>query len=187
MTILASPRGTPDRFRHNVMRSLIARLFISALLLAACGGRGSSSLWLPTPAPAGATGSACGTPPAEPTPFPAFLNYPPSGSANVSTSIGELIEQGAMGPGKGTAIEVTAGAASVPVGMPGIAPTPYPTPFATAPPDYAGSDFPYLAVPLPTLAPSTTYTASDVYTGWSNVPPCTAQYTQFVGTFTTGE
>jgi hypothetical protein len=176
----------PERFRHNVMRSPIAGLFIVALLLEACGGgRGSSGL-LPTSPPAGITASACGTTPAEPTPFPAFLNYPPSGSANVPTSIGELIEQGAMGPGKGPAIEVTAGSATVPVGMPTVAPTPYPTPFATAPPDYAGSDFPYLAVPFPTLSPSTTYTVSDVYTGWSDTPPCTAQITQFVGTFTTG-
>jgi hypothetical protein len=118
------------------------------------------------------------------TPIPAFLDYPPSGSSNVAIGIGEIIEKGADVPGVGVSITVSSPAGPVPLGTPTVAPSPYPTPFATPPPTFGA---PYIAIPLPTLSPSTTYTVNDVYTDWADNPPvCSAQYTQFVGTFTTG-
>jgi len=98
-----------------------------------------------------------------------------------------LIETGAEEPGQNGAImiAVTSAAGAVPLGAPTSAPSPLPSPFSTSPPQYSG---PYVAIPLPTLAPNTTYTVSDNYTGWANNPPqCTATITQFSGSFTTSQ
>lgn len=127
--------------------------------------------------------ATCGPPWTEPTPYPAWLAYPPSGSTNVATTIGKFIEKGAS-PG-GLAIIVSSPSGNLPLGTPTAAPSPYPTPFVTPPPnDYVNG--PYMAVPLPTLSPATTYTVSDQFMYWSNNPPqCEAPVTQFVGSFTT--
>ncbi|HEY9180798.1 MAG TPA: hypothetical protein VIO32_08760 [Candidatus Baltobacteraceae bacterium] len=159
----------------------IATAAVAALALAACGG---GSLFGGNHPKISAT---CPPPPLSPTPPPAFLDYPPSGSANVSTSIGQIIEKGADVPGGGITIVVASGSENVPLGTPTTAPSPFPTPFATPPPTF-GMIAPYIAIPLPTLSPSTVYTVSDVYAGYdpNNPPQCSAPTTQLVGTFTTG-
>ena len=91
-----------------------------------------------------------------------------------------------MGNGAGLGIGVSSPQGNVPVGAPTVAPSPYPSPFATPPPDFALSRMPYIAVPLPTLSPATTYAVYDYYTDWADNPPlCSAQYVQPVGTFST--
>ncbi|HEY9180799.1 MAG TPA: hypothetical protein VIO32_08765, partial [Candidatus Baltobacteraceae bacterium] len=77
-----------------------AAVFVAVpLLLAACAQPGTSSpAGTPTPRtliPA----ATCPPPSPGPPPIPAFLDYPPSGSTNVSISIGEIIEKGAGVPG----------------------------------------------------------------------------------------
>ncbi len=164
----------------------------SVSLLAACESGGSSVTALATPTQSQIqtpnTAVTCPPPSPGPTPIPAWLSYPPSGSTNVAFNIGEIIEKGASAPGEGVTITVSSPTGSVSLGTPTIVPTPYPTPFATTPPTFGLPNNPYMAIPLPTLSPSTTYTVNDVYTDWANNPPqCSAQYTQFVGTFTTGQ
>lgn len=171
--------------RTRTARAYECSLAAGFLLLTACSGQSLQSNpdnGFVTPKLA----ATCPPPSPGPAPLPAWLNYPPSGSTNISTRIGEIIAQGAA-PGNGLAISVAGPVNSnVPVGTPYAAPSPYPTPFATAPPQNAS--YPYMAVPLPTLSPSTTYTVSDIYTDWSDDPPqCSAEYTQTIGTFTTGQ
>lgn len=168
--------------RHTLVGSFV---FLVALILAACGGAGSNK----APAdPPTLSATSCPSPPVIPTPIPAWLDYPPSGSANVATSVGQVIEKGADEPGQNslTIVVTSQSGGNVPVGAPTAAPSPLPTPFATPPPNYPITG-PYVAIPLPTLSPSTTYDVSDAYTGYSNTPPqCSAQYLQSVGSFTTG-
>lgn len=163
------------------MRNSGSSAFVFVAALAACTGSGaigSANNVAPQ------TAATCPPPSPGPTPIAAWLAYPPSGSTNVATSIGELIEKGAA-PGNGLTMVVSSAAGNVPLGAPTIAPSPYPTPFATPPPTFGWSG-PYVAVPLPALSPAATYTVTDVYTDWANNPPaCSAQYTQPVGTFTT--
>ena len=158
-------------------------------LLAACGGGTVVGASRPTVGPSSPAASAtCHPPSPGPTPIPAFLNYPPSGSSNVRTSIGEIIEQGADAPGQALTITVSSSSGNVPLGTPTAAPSPFPTPFATAPPNSIAARSPYVAIPLLTLSPSTTYTVSDTYQDYdpNNPPVCSAPATQFVGTFSTG-
>ena len=148
-------------------------------VLAACGGGAGSS----DPS----VSASCPPPPTIPTPFPAWLNSPPNGSVNVATNIGFLIETGAEEPGQNGAIAiiVTSSSGAVAIGTATSAPSPLPSPFATSPPKYLG---PYVAIPLPTLSPNTTYTVSDSYTGWADNPPqCSTKITQLSGSFTTGQ
>ncbi len=155
----------------------IAGILATAALVAACGGGGSVGGPASQQITAGAT---CPPPPAIPTPYPAWLAYPPSGSSSVSTSIGQIIERG------WSSVIIAAGNSTVTAGTPTAAPSPFPTPFATAPPQYDTLG-PYIAVPLPTLSPNTTYTVEDQYTGWDDNPPqCSTTLTQTAGTFTTG-
>lgn len=145
-------------------------------LLAACGGGASR----PT------VSASCPPPPGMPTPFPVWLDSPPNASVNVATTIGMLLETGASGPGQNGPIRVSVTSPSGPValGTATSAPSPLPSPYSTAPPQYSG---PPVAIPLPTLSPNTSYTVSDSYTGWADNPPqCSATLTQIGGSFTTG-
>lgn len=156
-------------------------LAAGASALAACGGgAGISGANGPPPA----VSATCHPPSPGPTPIPAWLAYPPRGSTNVSANIGEIIETGADA-GQGVTITVSSPAGNVPLGTPTVAPSPYPTPFATPSPGFP--NYPYMAIPLPMLSPSTTYTVSDTYMDYdpNNPPQCSAPATQFVGTFTT--
>ena len=137
------------------------------LALSGCGGSSSAS-------------TSCGFPPPIPTPIPFWLAYPPTGSTNVGLTIGKLIGVGGV-----TLSMTTTSGNSVPLGSPTLAPSPYPTPFATAPPNLGLQQ--YYAVPIPTLSPNTTYTISDSHIAWENNPPsCGTTDTQQVGSFTTG-
>lgn len=163
---------------------------LAAVAVSACGGAPQSAA--PSNGPPSLVvvggGPTCPPPTATPSPVPAFLNYPPSGSSNVSVSIGKIIEQGADAAGEVPQITMSSSSGSVPLGTPTAAPSPFPTPFATPSPYSAVGTAPYIAVPLPTLSPSTTYTVSDVVPGYdpNNPPVCSAPSTQFVGTFSTG-
>lgn len=159
-------------------------------VLSACGGGGVGGVGnapptrTPTPAPA----VTCPPPPTTPTPIPGWLAYPPNGSTNLAINIGEIIEQGADYGLGGLTVTVSSSSVNLPLGTPTIAPSPYPTPFAMSPPEFINHTEPYIAIPLPTLSPATTYTVSDVYTGWADNPPqCSAQYGQFMGSFATGQ
>lgn len=173
--------------RYTLVGSLV--LFV-ALALAACGGAGSNNSADLQGTPSALAATSCPSPAyPPPTPIPAWLDYPPSGSANVATSVGQVIERGVEEPGQNNSLLIVLTSQSggnVPVSSPTAAPSPLPTPFATPPPNYPITG-PYVAIPLPTLSPSTTYNVSDTYTGWSDTPPqCSANYSQSVGSFTTG-
>lgn len=156
------------------MKYRLFGMLLGVCIIAACGSLSSSD-----DTSARSARATCPPPPLTPTPDPAWLAYPPSGSTSVPVSIGELIEEGS------SSIIISANGSNVPAGTPTVAPSPFPTPFATAPPGYSYFG-PYMAVPLPTLSPNTTYKVADQYTGWDNNPPqCSTTVTQDVGTFTT--
>lgn len=163
-------------------------MFLVAACLAACGGSGAPDPSQPTGQQgSGQSAATCPPPPTIPTPIPAWLSYPPNGSTSVSTTIGQIVEQGAEEPpNSGITLVVSSSAGNVPLGAPTIAPSPFPSPFSTTPPSY-GTSGPYISIPLPTLSPNTTYDVAQQYTGWDNNPPqCSATITQAVGKFTTG-
>lgn len=151
-------------------------IVVCCLLLAACENLNVT----PEPAP-------CGTPPTTSTPVPAFLDYPPNGSANIPTSVGQIIETGVNenGPLPQTVIALQAIVGEgVLLGQPTSAPSPLPSPFAPPPLSYANEA--YVAIPVPTLSPNTTYRVSDIYSGWTPIPPCVTGVSQTLGTFSTG-
>jgi hypothetical protein len=161
----------------RVTPSLCALLLCAvSLSVSGCGGAHSN----------GFTDICAGKGAVPPAPF-VFLDYPPSGSTNVATNVGRLIETGAdNGPNVYPTVTLNVSAPSGPLqlGAPAIAPSPFPTPFATPFPAYTGT---YVAVALPTLSPNTTYTVTDTYMGFADSPPtCSAPVTQNVGTFATG-
>jgi hypothetical protein len=126
---------------------------------------------------------SCGFAP--PVPAPAlFLAFPIPSSTSVPVTIAELVVQGdpqyIYGP-----ITVSLASATAPI-VSDIAPSPAPSPL----PSPIASPFgtaAYYAVPIPTLAPSTTYTASINFLDWSDNPPvCRAPSTQQIGSFSTG-
>lgn len=161
-------------------------LAASASALAACGAGAGVSGSNRSSGPPPAVSATCHPPSPGPTPIAAWLAYPPSGSTGVSVNAGQIIEKGADYPGGGVTIVVSSAAGNVPLGTPTLAPLPYPSPFATAPPTY-GFAGPYSSIPMPALSPATTYTVSDTYMDYYpyNPPQCSAPATQFVGTFTT--
>lgn len=154
-------------------------------LLAACGGVPANGWGVPaTPVPL-RSANPCGMPPPVPSPF-LWLASPQSGSANVSTTIGILVfagmPQGFYDTAKVTML--TPNGAQVAVGAYEAAPSPSPSPYPV-PPGWSGN-IPYVAAPVPTLAPSTTYTLSYTYTDFNGVPPaCTGPQTLPLGSFTT--
>ncbi len=173
------PRDKDERPPRFQARAILLLATVLTVFLG-CAGSGT-----PNSGSSSDQSAGCGLPPTIPTPIPVWLAYPPDGSTGITTTIGELIEVGVPAEVGLTLNVTTATGASVSLGTPVIAPSPYPTPFATEPPIWANR--PYYAVPLPTLSPNTTYTVSDSYTGWANNPPtCSATYTQRAGAFTTG-
>lgn len=143
-------------------------------MLAACGGSRTT-----TP-----TQDNCAGKGALPAPPVFFLDYPPSGSTNIPTNAGVLIEMGAdNGQYPSATVTVSSGSAVVPLGAPTAVPSPLPTPFATP----TGAQGPYVTVPMPTLSPNTAYTVVFKYMTFADNPPsCTVPASQTVGTFTTG-
>jgi hypothetical protein len=126
---------------------------------------------------------SCGFPP--PVPAPAlFLAFPIPSSSGVPVSIGEVVVQGDLqylyGP-----ISVSLTSPTAPV-FSDVAPSPAPSPLPSPIASPLGGT-PYYAVPIPTLAASTAYTASINFLDWSDNPPlCRAPSTQQIGTFSTG-
>lgn len=140
--------------------------------LAACGGGATQS------------NPGCGFPPPVPVPW-LTLAYPIPGATNVPPSIGIMLMAGEVNGFYGPdTVALASWAGSVPIGTFTAAPSPLPTPYAT--PAGSSGDIPNVAVPLPTLSPATTYTASFTYTDWADNPPsCRTQITTKMGSFKT--
>lgn len=157
------------------MKPFIAAVFtsvIGAALLVACGGGASDP-----------GSSTCGSPP--PVALPElWLSYPEPSATAVPRSIGNVVFAYAGNPFQSDTVSITSTAGPVPASTFTAAPSPLPSPHAT-PANYGGN-VTYLAVPVPTLAPMTTYTVSYTYTDWADNPPsCQTHVTQPLGTFTT--
>lgn len=142
--------------------------------LVACGGGGVT-------APA----ATCGPPPPVPAPFLA-LSYPEPNATNVPDAFGTLIFVGQTADyfGPSSVTLATAAAVNVPVGAFTAPPSPLPSPYAV-PSGFSGN-VPFVAAPIPTLSPSTTYSVTFNYADYSGIPPtCTSTYTNPLGSFTT--
>jgi hypothetical protein len=124
---------------------------------------------------------------APPAPVPlqiADLVYPIPGATRVPPGIGLLVFFGFGDLAPGTSIRLSDAAGMVPVGSVTAAPSPLPTPNAT--PSGQNSQQ-FAAVPIPRLAPATTYTVALRYLAYADNPPvCQATYTKKLGSFRTG-
>lgn len=111
-----------------------------------------------------------------------WLVYPAPNATSVPANLAQLIF--ADGPGSGQTVAVTSpGGPAIQTGTPTSAPSPLPTPNAT--PGGGGYVF-YLAVPIASVEPSTTYTVLLSEQVWSDNPPsCQSTQTQSLGSFTT--
>lgn len=137
------------------------------------------------PTQSATTSNPCGMPPPVPNPFLQLVS-PQPGSTNVSTNVGLLIFAGMpQGFYDNATVTMTASSgANVPVGAYTTAPSPSPTPYPV--PSGWGGNVPYIAAPIPTLSPATTYTLSYTYLDFNGVPPsCTGSVTLPLGTLTT--
>jgi hypothetical protein len=152
-----------------------------ALFLSACGASSSGA-----PSYSAVIAEAtCGPPAPGPRPFLA-LSYPEPNSTAVPTTIGQVIFAGSLQgvTGNATLQMTTSAGATVPLGPPTAAPSPMPTPYAV-PSGWSGN-IPFMAFPVPTLSPSTTYNFQYTYTDSGGLPPtCTVQVTGPAGSFTT--
>lgn len=144
---------------------LLYGFFAASCVLAACSGTATSS---------------CGSAPPG-APVSLSLVYPIAGAANVPVTLGEVIFAGSPG---GATLYVRSPVAPVALGSPTPASSPFPTPFAT--PSNMTGDVPYFQVSVPTLATTTTYSVSYVYSEFNGIPPaCYGPVTVKLGSFTT--
>jgi hypothetical protein len=110
------------------------------------------------------------------------------GSSGVLTSIGEIIAQGYFSSIEGIAPGPQLISLTTQSGLPiasatiGPAPNPLPSPLAT-PAGVSGA--PYAGIPIPMLAPETTYEVGFTHNTKSTQPPCLAPETVNLGSFTT--
>jgi hypothetical protein len=155
------------------MRPRAFVVIIAIALAAACAGTASSD-------------GGCG-----PTPYEPFslhwLAYPMPSAKGVPVSVGELIVgfAGAGGPSSSKQFTLSSKSGPAPLRAYTAAPSPLPSPLATPLPGAQGRAV-YFAVPVPTLSPSTTYTATYTYSKWADNPPkCSTNVTQTLGSFTT--
>jgi hypothetical protein len=161
------------RFRVGVAFYALAAV---SLALSACGAGAVS---------APQTQATCPPPAPSSQPFLA-ISYPEPNATAVPVTIGELIFVGFLEGlyGNATVSMESANGVGVPVGAPTSAPSPMPTPFYV-PPGWGGN-IPFVAIPVPTLAPSTTYTVTYRFTDYNGVPPsCVGPVTRTAGSFTT--
>ena len=159
-------------------------LFVASIpLLATCGGAtgGVPNRSQPNPQ------SSATCPPPVPGPRPVLdLSYPIPGSTAVPIDIGQVIFVGFYQgvTGNASISVLTASGTRVPVGAFVAAPSPMPTPYAI-PTGWSGN-IPFVAAPVPTLSPSTTYNITYAFTDDGGAPPsCTSQVTETSGSFTT--
>jgi hypothetical protein len=126
----------------------------------------------------------CGSPPPVASPW-LSMSYPIPSATNVPTTIGTVIFAGVPSSRLGTSkLTISSANGTVPVGQFRSAPSPLPSPHAT--PYGATGSYPYVAVPIATLAPRTLYNVSYTYTDWvSTAPSCSTTITRFAGRFTT--
>jgi hypothetical protein len=151
--------------RSMTVNRLLYGVFAVSCSLAACSGTATSS---------------CGS--VAPVPVPSIsLAYPVAGAGNVSTDLGDVIFAGMSA---GATVYIRSNLGPVAVGSPTAAPSPLPTPNAT-PSDMTGA-VQYFAIPVPTLASTTTYSVSYAYSAFNGIPPaCSGQVTVNLGSFTT--
>lgn len=159
---------------RSMKRCTVLLGFCATALLGACGGAGDPTS--PT--------SFCGSPP--PLAHPQlWLVYPMPSATAVPDNIGEVVFADVAGLTPGDSVAISGGGSAVPVGAFTPAPSPLPSPRVT-PGAQFGPTVPYIAAPVPTLSPNTTYTVSFTYQDWANNPPsCSTTNTQNLGTFTT--
>ena len=131
------------------------------------------------------TAATC--PPPAPGPRPAlYLSYPLPNASAVPTDVGKLIFVGWYRgvTGDATISIKTASGATVAVGEFTAPPSPIPEPHFV--PMGLRHNTPFVAVSVPSLAPSTTYSVSYAFTDDGGSPPsCTFQSTIPSGSFTT--
>jgi hypothetical protein len=158
------------------MRAAYLIAFIGAALLCACGGGVGADQ--PTSSP------GCGSPP--PTTHPQlWLVYPMPNATSIPDNVGSAIFADIAGLQPQDSVTISSPMGQVPVGAFTSAPSPLPSPRVT-PGNEFGANAPYVAVPLPTLSPATTYTVNYTYQDWADNPPsCTMMNTQTLGAFTT--
>lgn len=153
---------------------LVFALFtlMGGVVIAACGGSGSPASNVAT----------CGPPPPSAAP-PLVLVYPIPGAVGVPIALGEAIF---LGPYSLDTVAITSSSgAAVSTGGFMVAPSPLPSPNA-APSNYNPASGPFIAVPVPTLSPATTYSVTYSYQGYADSPPsCTSTVTLPLGSFTT--
>src|SRR5579884_123010 len=156
----------------RVLRASGSFTILALATVAACGGGNSIST------------VSCGSPP--PSPHPQlWLVYPIPSATQVPASIGALIFADVGGLTAQDSISVLSASAQVPVGAFTSAPSPLPSPRVTPGADF-GPNVPYVAVPVPTLSPSTSYTVNYTFEDWADNPPsCVITQTQILGTLTT--
>ena len=155
----------------SILRPALGALLVCSISLSACNAKVVGSA--PT----------CGPPPPVPVPFLSLI-YPEPSAPNVPDNVGVLVFQGFANDYFGPdSITLSSGTTTVPAGAFTSPPSPLPTPHATP----SGIPASFVAVPVPSLSPATTYNVTFNYTdfGESNPPSCTMMQTQNLGSFTT--
>jgi hypothetical protein len=168
--------GQPESLRQTTPPRILLVAFAVTAAVAALAGCGGSTA-KPNPQ------ATCGPPP--PVPLPVVdLVYPIPGASGVAPGIGLLVFYGFVELKPGNSIQLSDAAGTVPVGSVTAAPSPLPTPNAT--PTNDGNFQQFAAVPVPRLAPGTTYRVALHYLGYADDPPaCQATFTLKLGSFRT--
>jgi hypothetical protein len=157
----------------HMMRSNLAVSLGAIAVLAACSGGGGTN-----PASPG-----CGSPPPSASPV-LDLVYPIPNATAVSEFLGFLVFA-TGGVSSQEFVTLSNANTPVPVGAFTAPPSPLPSPRVTPGSKFSG-DVSYVAVPVPTLSPETTYTVSYTYQDFADNPPsCMAPVTLPLGSFTT--
>ncbi len=159
-------------------RALLSLCVLSVIpALSACGGGGSPSNSSAGAAVSAAAACAAAEGVAEAAGPGVVLAYPPSGSANVSPSIGEVIVSEEAS--SETLTVANSSGTIVASQIPAPAPSPLPTPLPPLPLNSS-----YFFITLPTLASATKYNVSYTETvNASTANPC--RFTVAVGSFST--
>jgi len=157
--------------------SVFAVACCATVMFGGCGGGASSAPAVSDPA------ASCGSPP--PTAHSQlWLVYPMPLATSVPSNVGTLVFADVNGLSPQDNIQLQSGN-SVISGTFTAPPSPLPSPRVT-PGNEFGSNTPYLALLVPTLSPTTTYTVNYLYVDWANNPPtCQETFTQTLGRFTT--
>jgi hypothetical protein len=152
--------------------SLVCSLAAAALLVA-CAGGSTTDL-----------AQGCGSPPPSAPPG-LWLVYPIPDATAVPDALGSLVFASGGGLNSQDTITLVSASGSVTAGSFTAPPSPVPSPHVTPGSEFSGN-VSYVAAPIPTLSPATTYTINFTYPDWADEPPsCSAPVTRGLGSFTT--